>query len=420
VLAAALPVATAGCGGCGSCAGIPAGLRDGAAEGGVAAVDSGLAPSRCSVSRAAKLDEGVAVGEAAATAGGFVVGLARRAGGQQVGSLALVRDDADAPALVDLGPAYGDDPLPRPFAREGDVLVARYARAVDSGARRELRIARIEGGAVKGELGVAQALDESLSYDVSLGEKTALVAWDEDGPAGRGVVLVASFDPALPSGAPPVKGAIVSPDASDAESPRLAPRPGGYWLVWTARRAESIADAAPDAYELEGPAEARAFHWLEAAPLDAAGARVGDARKLTPTSGHVTQFELAPIGADLDVVFRDESEVGEGQGGRVLRVRVRADGVDAPAALVPRGVGRGAPDVLAAGGAAWLSFVDADDRSLVVPLGKSRDPAGLPSDEPSLRAGRLLAVSRREGGDLLAAAAVDERRLELRRLRCSR
>jgi hypothetical protein len=433
-----LVAASSGCGGCGSCRAVPAGSAPDA--GGqleaAAARDSGLAPARCEVTAAAPLDADGEVGEAVAIPSGFAIAITRRVSGQRSASVGIVNHGLNDVAYVDLGPVYGDDPLPRPFVRGDDLLVAHYARSRDAGAVRELRVFRVANKSATLTASFAQPLDDSLSYDVALAEGGGLVAWDEDGaPAnagvsrpGRGAIKVAALSPSLePAGTPPY-GIVASPERSDAESPRLTPRPGGYWLVWIARLAEASAsesDAAPDARPvvLEGPGEARTFQWLEAAPLDASGVRVGEVRKLTPASGHVTMFELAPLGADLDVFYRDDAETSEGVGGRIVRVRTRFDGVDAPVELARSGAGRGAPDLVGAGlGAAfsWLAYVDVADHGMLLPLGKLHDPAGLPSEEPSLFEGRLVAASKREGGGLLAVSARGDKRLEAKTLRCAR
>jgi hypothetical protein len=420
-----LALASSGCGPCGSCAGAPANVAPSDAAADVAAArDAGLAAARCTVTSSAVLDADGEVGEAVATPAGFALGVTRRVGGQRLASVALVSDDLRDVAYVDLGPVYGDDPLPRPFSREGDLVVARFARSRDAGQERttgrELQLSRIADKAATPIGAFPQPLDDSLSYDVVLSTAGGLVAWDEDGPreagrGARGVIMVAPLSAAL---APSGKAIAVSPELSDAESPRLAPRPGGYWVVWIARRPEAPASdaASEDAHGPEGPGEARVFQWLEAAQLDASGARVGEVRTLTPPTGHVTLFDLAPIGSELDVFFRDDAEPAEGAGGRIARARARADGVEAPVELVRAGVGGGAPEVIAG----WLSYVDAAERAMLLPLGASHDPAAPPSDEPALEGGRLLAASRKEGGGLLSIAALREKKPEARKLRCTK
>jgi hypothetical protein len=402
--------------GCGSCANTPppAALQDAQAA---LAADSGQVAPRCTIERFTTLEADGELGEAAATATGFAVGVTRRVAGQRVASIAVANEDLSEVSYVDLGPAYGDDPVPRPYAHDADVVVARYVRGREAGATRELELHRLGGKTAQRLLSIPQPLDESFAFDVALAEGGALLAWDEDGPKGNGKIMVAPLEASLDKlAAPP---APASPDTSDAEAPRLAARPGGYWLVWVARRPEPMADASADAHALEGPGELRSFEWLEAVALDAKGKPSGEVRKLTPTSGHVTLFDLAVSGVDLDVVYRDDAEFAEGAGGRIVKVRVKDGGAEAPVELVKSGAGRGAPDLVASG-SAWVSYADASERPMLVPLGKTREAVGSPSEEPPLMGGRLLVGSRRENGGLLAGVKPDRGQIVLRKLACRR
>ena len=226
----------------------------------------------------------------------------------------------------------------------------------------------------------------------------ALIAWDEDAPArDRGIIKVAHVAFGAPAAKKPETGTIVSPEGSDAEAPRLAPRKGGAWLVWTARRPEPLGDAAIDDTRIEAPAERRVFQWIEIVALDEHGAVAGAVRKLTPPTGHAGAFDLAlRPGGDLDVLVRDDDEASEGAGGAVRRFAVRGDTVEGPVTIAPDGVGRGTVDVIAGSDGEWLAYDDPTDHTRVVPLGDARARA-LASVEPALDGARLL-VTLGEGG----------------------
>src|SRR5205807_585503 len=159
---------------------------------------------------------------------------------------------------------------------------------------------------------MAQSADESLASDALAVPSGAIVAWDEDAPAGdRGIIKVAVVT--LDSAKAQWPGRVASPEASDAESPRLAPRAG--------------AGGAVGAYDLE-----------------------------TRATG------------ELDVFARDDAQPSEGAGGTIARVTVRGDTVDPSLVLVPDGVGRGAFDVVSGSGQTWLAYADANDRTRLLPL----------------------------------------------------
>jgi hypothetical protein len=125
------------------------------------------------------------------------------------------------------------------------------------------------------------------------------------------------------------------------------------------------------------------------------------------------------------VFARDDDQPSEGAGGSLSRITVHEGGgtIDAPVVLVAEGVGRSAFDVVTAApnsaaqagpAQTWLSYVDAGDHVRVVPLSPVRALAGLPSVEPALEGGRILAVT--PTGSLIAAFPTEER--QLRRVMC--
>ncbi len=395
------------------------------------------------------------LGDAVATEDGIALGLVRSGAASVAGSMqasiARVRVDLASAQIVDLGMIGADALPPRPFLHAG-ALYALYSAggpagspgaAVkllrDAGARRvtPLVLARVGDGASEALASVLETTDESFGADALIRDTDALIAWDEDAPGrDRGVIKLARVRFAADAGRAGT-GTVVSPDGSDAESPRLAPRPGGAWLAWIARRPEPLvpSDAALDDTRIEAPAERRAYQWIELLALDAEGAPVGAVRKLTSTSAHVGAFDLAPRGSggDLDVVVRDEDEAAEGAGGKLTRVTVHAEaaggagGVDAPVTLVAGGAGRGAVDLVSGDGSEWLAFGDTSDRTRVVRLGDTRLAIGAPSVEPSLDGARLLLAVRSGAAGaadaagtttLIAAVPGDEK--PLRRVVCRR
>ncbi len=375
-----------------------------------AEIDAGsvVLPARCVPSLGgATLGEtpsDIEIGEAIQTPSGFAIGVLRKLKGELVGSIALVERDAKTVSFVDLGPPHGDAPPPRPIVVGADVFAAFFARAAPPppGAKpkatRDLVLYRLADGKAQATSTIPEQRDESLAYDVSLGDKGGVVAWDEDAIGNeRGnikIAIVAADTKTITS------TRIASPDGSDAELPRLVPRRGGWWLVWVASRLEAPDAGLDPGQEIERPGEKRRFRWLELLALDAAGAAVGAVKRLTVNTGHVSMFDLAPragasVPEGLDVIARDDEQAIDGAGGRIVRITVTGDKVDPPIAIVSESVGRGAPDLLdpIGGGTAWLAFSDTHDHVRLVPLDLTRTPTAPPSAEDALDKARVLLVA---------------------------
>jgi hypothetical protein len=403
-------------GGCSACAG-PS--RD-AIEAGVVPVDTAmvmldsgpmpdagvvLAPARCTatgtllpLAPAPALGD-LAIGDAVATSSGFAIGMIRRqpnAGPGRPGkvlSVAVLTPSLDKVSWVDLGTPHGDDPPPRPFLRDGAVWVAWYEHARDASTSRALIVAPLPGADYKAQPGVLlpqavsspQGVDESLAFDVATkgGASPTLVAWDDDGAKG-GTIKVAV------AGA---EGVVVSPETTDAESPRIAPRAGGWWLTWIARRPDLGEEAG-----IEGPGEDRTHRWLEAVTLDEAGKRVGDVHRVTPASGHIAAYDVLPSMTGLELVAREDDELHEGSGSKILRVALGKEGASPVTTLVREGAGGGGPDLVGAGEVGWAVFSDPLEHLRIVPVPLAATPSNpirsvLPSAEPAFEGGRVLAIA---------------------------
>ena len=354
------------------------------------------------------------IGEAVSTPTQIAVGLTHTLPTGKNGAIALVATASPlaAPLLVDLGPAYGDAPPPRPIARGEELYAVAYGRTTTTGttATRDLIVSKIVAGKAVPVATLPRKLNESLAFDAALGEKGGLLAWDEDVAPVRGVIRVAVFSADKPA------SRIASPETSDAESPRIAARPGGYWLVWIARTPEPVRDGG--GHELEGPGEDRTYAWLELVALDEAGAPARAVQRVTPAKGHVGAFDLAARngGADLDILARDDEEARDGAGGRLVVHSVH-DQTIATQLVVPEGVGRGIPDLLPP----WLVFFDATDHIRLLSFAAAAIPmagamkAAPASAEPALEGARPLAVT---PAGLLAAFPADPKHL-FRLLACS-
>lgn len=387
--------------------------------------------TRCrELARAAIPGDDVIVGEATVSADEVVLGVVRRAEGKQVATLVRAPLDLAVVRAFDVGPTVGDAPPPLPRRQGRDVLVATYLRQPrheGAPAERLLRLAPLMGGAALGHhWDVPQQSDDSFAFDIAFPEGAQhmpLVVWDEDAPILPGAMLASRGLVKAQHGGGEGRARVVSPDASDAESPRVVRRASGYWVAWIARRAEQ--DDAGAESTIESPAERRAFRWVEAVPVDFDGAPSGPVRKLTSPTGRVAWFDLAPSASEgLVAIVQDEAAAGLTGGGRLFRV-VLEGGQASSSALVDGGVGVELAETafLAAadgdGGARVLAYTDTQDRARLTPLDDKLAPAAATSVEGTLAGARILGgVGERVVVAVLPTADGRVARAELRVLSC--
>jgi hypothetical protein len=379
------------------------------------------------------------LGRGGAVADGFVVGVKHEVEGLMHAAVAQLDARGEALRLHGLDRARGDLDPPMVVAHtEG--WVAALLEPDASGL--SLRLVR---GTADGELDwgaeLAQGRDESLGYDMALGARSAVVAWDDlDDERGRGVVLVA--DLALPSLEGGEDAAIVSRPEVDAELPRVIVRPGGFWLAYVASRPSTEgADAgAPerkpdpkpkpkpkpkakpkgkgepkDEEEVEDrePAQQIVPSWIELVPLDELGSPEGPPRPVTDETGHVLAYDIEPAadGAAL-IAWRDDDTPRGAHGGRVSLMVVNASGAGAQQTVAEEHVGAAVP-TLASG---WLLVPDEHGDAQLAPLSPEGELAAPLQPEPLLGKGQLVAAS----GDILLHAQPSGRSIRLFTLKCQR
>lgn len=336
------------------------------------------------------------VGDGVPYDGGYALGLIRSTDAGRVAAVALVdlAGHGAARHVVDLGPTLGDAPPPRLAARAGELLAGAYdvprGGAHEESARGVTVYRVADGKVVTGKLTVPQQRDDSLAFDLASSPTARVLVWDEARSPAHGVIRAVAFAPVV-ADTPAPAAHDVSPQDSDAEMPRVVSTPSGLLALWVARQAEPGDAAAGASAEVTG--EARGYGWLEAVSLDDHAFPVGRIRRLTPTNGHVSAFDVAllPSGGPLLVVARDDGESVDGSGGTLLRVRTAGDRVEAPLAFVTDGLGRGAPEIVD-GDPPWLAWVGPQERLRLTPLDRTGAPMGPPSAEEALGEGRPLHV----------------------------
>jgi hypothetical protein len=390
----------------------PDGSADAPTSGPTSSPKTAVVSARChALQPGLPLDESegadaIDIGDGLAHGDGYAVGFVRQTRAGRMAAVALVGPSTDGVRLVDLGPTLGDAPPPR-LASCGDELLAgafavpraaaRVAGATD--AKRDLALYVVgAAGPNQPASHMAQQGDESFAFDLACSGRDGLAVWDEidpgpPGAAARGVIRAASFG----VGKHAMDARDVSPPGSDAEMPRAVADGAGFFVLWLARRP----DAPPPApgrereasTDIESPGEVRAFGWLEAVVVDATGAATGPVRRLTSTSGHVSTYDVRAgvVGPHpvILVVARDDGEAVDGEGGSLLRVRVRNDEPEAPVELPTDGLGRGPPSFVQ-GPASWLAWVGPREELRLLPLDEMGDGLGPPSAEEGLDEARPL------------------------------
>jgi hypothetical protein len=361
----------------------------------------------------------VEVSRGAAFDHGFAVGVRRDAEGAAMVMLATVNADGSNGALVKLGRSRGDLDPPV-IAGAGPSILAVVIEPNASG--RALKVARVTGTEVNWGPEFPEGRDDSLVAGVASSGSGAVVVWDElsgVGESQHSAVMLASFDVATMRD---VKRArAVSPKESDASAPHVTSRPGGYWLAYLVRGAEEAKKRGrkpkdkdkDEDDENEDQGEAIFTSWVEVVPLDENGSPLSAPRAISPKSGRVVSFDLAPAdNGNALVAWREDDAPTGASGGKVSAALVRLGGGGEPHVLSEKEGGTGAPDLLPG----WISIASVNGPTRIAALSASGELLDELGPETSLGAGEPVAASRE--AILWARPAGKAMRLSV--LRCQR
>ena len=345
------------------------------------------------------------VGRGVAYESGYAVGALRQAGQSTQAVVVSTNRDGSAWATVELATAHGDTEAPTVFASGARLGVAML---VPAGASRHLRIGRIERGSVQWQAELVQGTDESLAYDVAVGPERMVAVWD-DIPKDRKVsaVCVSTLNPT--SFDNPSACRVVTLPGTDADMPRVIVRPGGFWLLWIARRPQQTNTRDDNRYL----AEEIPHQWLEALPLDQQGGASGSPLRLTPRDGHAKLYDVVP-GADGSAIvyLRDDDTPSGSSGGELQRIVVGLGAVEGPEPVGEDGLGEGTPNLTPG----WLAIASTQQPTGLGPLGDDGKLLAPVATEPSVGAGVPVASWT---SDLLIARP-DGMAARLSVLRCKR
>jgi hypothetical protein len=372
----------------------------------------------------------VELGRGVWTGQGFAAGTQRQAEGGTVSMIATMSPEGADGKLVRLARSRGDFDPPVVASAGGAILAAMMEPHAGG---RSIRIAKVEGDRVTWGPELSESNDESLAVDIAAAGSRAMVVWD-DVPLGRerSVIQLTTFDVAAMRG----PGARpVTPPSVDADVPRLAPRPGGFWLSYmvhgdpptapTAEKDEEPEDAGaakpdkpklpnnPDDSDTEAAGEAIAHQWIELVPLDESGLPTGAPRPITPKNSRV-------IGYDLDdgddgravLLYREDDTPAGSHGGRVKVVIAELGGVSEPRVIAEEGVGVGVP-MLYSG---WVVIHSLSGPVQLGAIGPRGDLVSELVPEVSLKLGEILTAH----DDRFLVATPAGRAMKLGVARCTR
>jgi hypothetical protein len=337
----------------------------------------------------------VEVGRGAVYDGGFAVGARRDAEGGAVAMVATIGADGTGGKLVRLGRSRGDLDPPVLAGAGASVVVAMVE---PNAGGRAIKVARVTGGEVTWGPEFSEGRDDSLAVDVAASGGRAMVVWDDIlGPtagARRESVVLGALDVATMRPLGPSRP--ITAASADATAPRLALRPGGFWLAYLARgdedpkkKREAKKPKPGDDDEDEDQGEAITSAWVELLPLDEAGTPAAAARAVTPKKGHVLSFDLAQgdDGGAL-LAWRDDDTPTGSAGGRMSVTLVKLGGAVA-SRVVDEAGGAGAPALLPG----WISLASPSGMTRLAALSPRGELLDDLAPEPSLGAGEPIAAT---------------------------
>ncbi|HVY49810.1 MAG TPA: hypothetical protein VHB21_28140, partial [Minicystis sp.] len=339
--------------------------------------------------------------------------------------IATVGADASSGKLVRLARLRGD--LPPPVVAGAGASVVATMLQPNAGGR-AIKIAKVTGDAIAWGPEFSEGNDESMALDVATSGARAAVAWDDMSEGGKHTaVMLASFDVASLAGVTPPRA--VSRAKSDADTPRLVARPGGFWLGYVA---SGDADEAPakakkkhaakkpkdddensEEVDTDVPAgEAIQHRWVELVPLDESAGPTSAPRAVTPKDGNVLAFDLKlGAGGAALVVYRDDDTPTGSGGGRLAAALVKPDGAVLPRPYKEDVAGVGAPVILPG----WLAVSALNGRTYLGALDEEGDLKEPLEAEPAFGNGEPLAA--KDG--LLLVAKPEGKAMRLFPVKCS-
>jgi hypothetical protein len=271
----------------------------------------------------------VDLGAARASAERFGVGGIQTRSGASYAFVALVDAKGGGGQSLELGRVFGevDPPAVVPYKDRWLALVADHDAS--SVVLRLFALAPpFDAASLRRGAELGSARRDAAEFALESSGEGVLLAFTKL-EKGRGSIVLGNVDAEkLTLLGSPVT--VQSAGEGEAESPRLARRPGGYFLAYIVRGAAARPKLVPRKQELDGGVESLLDEGptaVEVVPLDVKGIALGPPRRATPASAHVIAFDLAPApdgGALLE--YRDDRDGPGLDRSSAEAVHVRADG----------------------------------------------------------------------------------------------
>jgi hypothetical protein len=331
-----------------------------------------------------------AIGSAVTLSSGFAVsGVTARDGGTEA-FVAFVPQGGPPGRIVFLGAVHGD-PDPPIVAADGDRVLVGVENSDASGRVIELfRLGKTDEKVTRGPE-ITGAGD--VGFGLAASAETGVVVFG----AGKGSKLTLKSATLGRAPAFALGTATDIAGTSDAESPVLRARPGGFWLAWIAEppAVDAGAPGADASAEETRPLDALP-RVLTVALLGADGTPSGAARAVSDPASRVVAFDAATL-ADgaLALAWREDDAGPGGETGGSELARLAPDGAIQRGRAADETLSAGAPSLVREPGPAgriWLLVPGEDDRlrmALLAPSAVSTSPF---SSDDSLRGAEILAA----------------------------
>ncbi len=360
----------------------------------------------------------VELGSARADKDGFTLSALRTVKGKTHALIAVVDADAASGKVIDLDVVHGDPDPPLFVAHEKDLWLVTPDTDAGGGMLRTGVIHDARGSAKLSWGPEITGVRRDSTFALEASGDRALLAYAAEAQGKIRVygVLLAPNDPKQKLTPEPLGAA-----GADVDSPRLAARPGGYWLA-VARSLDNAKTKPKSPLSDAGPASAEEDSLLdigtrriEVTKLDARGVPISSALLVTAPGTRPMSFELAaaPDGSAY-VGFRGDDSTPGAAGGALQLVRVKLDGSLEKLELGGESNGAGTPSFLSdegAPGALWLTAASENGGTIFARVGAQSSLRG----DSVVRGGDLIAA--RDGKLLLARAKGTAAELSL--LRCA-
>jgi len=360
----------------------------------------------------------VELGSARADKDGFTLSALRSVKGKTHALIAVVNADAASGKLIELAVVHGDPDPPLFAAHEKDLWIAAPDTDAGGGMLRTGVIHDLRGAAKLSWGPELTGVRRDSTFALEASGERALLAYAAEVQGKIRVlgVLLALNDPKQKLAPEPLTVA-----GADVDSPRLAARPGGYWLA-VARSLDSAkpkpkpqANDAGAAAGEEDPLLDIGTRRIEVTKLDAQGKAVSSALVVTAPGTRPMSFELASAAdGSAYVGFRGDDSTPGAAGGALQLVHVKLDGNLEKLELSGESNGAGTPSFLiddSAQGGLWLTAASENGGTLFARVGEHSALRG----DSVVRGGDLIAA--RDGKLLLARSKGTAAELSL--LRCT-